>query len=354
LDELLSTPPGVREPAVAAARAKLRIGSVSLEGRAILAPMAGITDVGMRRAAWRFGASLTVGEMVAASAFARGDATAMARAEGEGTGIAVVQIAGCDAASLAEAARRAAGQGAAIVDINMGCPAKKVTGGYAGSALMRDLDHAERLVEATVAAVPIPVTLKMRLGWDRTTLNAPELARRAERAGIRLVTVHGRTRSDFYNGVANWPAVRAVKEAVAIPVVVNGDCRSARDATAMLEQSGADAVMIGRAALGQPWLVGQIAAFLETRNLPPPPPRSERFDAALTHFFAILSAFGTEKGLRHARKHLGAYAERNCADPLRSAELRQRLVTTVDAEAVPDLLAAVFAEENDTSLERAA
>ncbi len=325
------------------------VGSLHLPGRAILAPMAGVTDVGMRRAACRFGAALTVSEMVAAPSLTGGDPAARTRADGRGLAVHAVQIAGREPRALADAARLAEEAGAALIDINMGCPAKKVTGGYSGAALMRDLDHAASLIAAVVAVVSVPVTVKMRLGWDRGSINAADLARRAEALGVALVTVHGRTREQFYTGTADWGAVRAVVDAVSIPVVVNGDCASAADAIAMLARSGARAVMIGRAAVGRPWLVGQIAEVLRSGLLPPPPRAEERWEAACAHFEALLSAFGIDKGLRHARKHLGAYAEYAGAE----AALRDRLVTTVEASEVPSLLRAAFAT-NHATLDEAA
>ncbi|ACK49499.1 TIM-barrel protein, nifR3 family [Methylocella silvestris BL2] len=318
----------------------MRIGSVALPGCAFLAPMSGVTDIAMRRVAQRFGASLVFTEMVAAEAYAKGDAENRLKAEGRGVDPHVVQIAGCDAQSMARAARIAADSGAAILDINMGCPAKKVINGYSGSHLMRDLPLALDLIRATVRAVDIPVTLKMRLGWDEASINAAELGRLAEAEGIAMLTVHGRTRSQFYNGKADWRAIRAVKEAVSIPVVANGDCASLADAARMMDVSGADAVMIGRAAIGQPWLVGMIAERLATGVVGAEPSPAEKSEAAQEHYDGVLRLFGREQGMRHARKHLAAYAERS-GSPAAGA-LRARLVTADDPETVRSILSELF------------
>jgi nifR3 family TIM-barrel protein len=320
------------------------IGSLALSGRAVLAPLSGVTDVVFRRIAKRFGAALVVSEMVASDEFVLGSEETRLRAEGEGITPHVIQLAGCDPRWMGEAARLAEASGAAVIDINMGCPAKRVTGGYAGSALMRDLDNATRIIEATVAAVSCPVTVKMRLGWDRDTVNAPELARRAASIGAAAATVHGRTRQQFYKGAADWAAIRQVAESVAIPVVANGDIGSTEQARCCLAASRATAVMVGREAVGRPWLVGQIAADLDGRAAVEPSSH-DKAAVAIEHYQGILGLYGRGIGLRHARKHLAAYADdaRRCGFGL-GADERTRLVTSEDPAEVARLLVSMFAE----------
>jgi nifR3 family TIM-barrel protein len=311
---------------------------VGLDGAAMLAPMSGVSDLGMRRAASRFGAALVFSEMVASETLLAGDAESSLRAEGEGLARHGVQLVGREPGPMGEAARRMEGLGAAVIDINMGCPARRVAGALAGAALMCDLDRASRIIEAVVTAVSAPVSVKMRLGWDDSLRNAPQLARRAEEAGAAMITVHARTRRQFYDGRADWRAVGEVVAAVGVSVVVNGDCRSVEDARAMLAASGARAVMIGRAAIGAPWIVGAIARSLKTGARLEEPPLAERGEAALSHFDSLLVGLGRRAGLRHARKHLAAYAEKAGAAPA----IRRALVTSEDADVAMGLLARVF------------
>jgi tRNA-dihydrouridine synthase B len=287
----------------------LSIGGQAIANRAFLAPMAGITDRPMRRLAARYGAGLVVSEMIASGALTTGHRD-MVRKMAASPGLPhMVQLAGCEAGWMAEAARIAEDAGADIIDINFGCPAKRVTNGYAGSALMRVPDLAQSLVEAVVGATSRPVTVKMRLGWDDDSLNAPEIARRAVEAGARMITVHGRTRQQFYKGSARWEPVRAVVEAVPVPVVVNGDITDLAKAREALELSGAAAVMIGRGAQGQPWVVGQIASGLAGEAAPATPVGAELIPIVVEHYEGVLSEYGVDVGVRAARKHLDWYLE---------------------------------------------
>ncbi len=328
--------------------AVLAIGDVSLAGRVLIAPMTGVSDLPFRRAASRLGAPYVATEMVACDAFARGRPDVVRRAAvGEGLPLMVVQLVGREPHWMAQAARLAADAGADIIDINMGCPAKEVTGALSGSALMRDLDLAQRLIAAAVNATSRPVTLKMRLGWDDASRNAPDLASRAERIGVKAITVHGRTRCQFYKGDVDWRAVADVKAAVGVPVIVNGDIVDIETARSALAQSGADALMIGRGACGRPWIASALDRALATGRVDLEPDLSERLAIVLGHLRDTLNFYGDSLGLRIFRKHLGRYVE---AAPLpisgeqRSAG-KSRICRMTSAREVEAALAALWSGE---------
>lgn len=320
----------------------IQIGAINVKDPVFLAPMSGISDLPFRRIVKKYGAGLVFSEMIASrSMLEEKNKSLRSTATYEEESPIALQLAGCEPEIMAEAAQLGVSRGAAIIDINFGCPVKKIVKKLAGSALMKDEELAIEIMRATVKAVDVPVTVKMRLGWDENSLNAPKLAKMAEDVGVKMITVHGRTRNQMYKGEADWRAVKAVKEAVTLPVIINGDILSPQDAREALEQSGADGVMIGRGCRGKPWLLKQTIDFLAHGTIPDAPPLTAQLAIIQEHYDAMLDYYGLQQGMAIARKHLSWY----CTDLPSAAEFRNRINKEKDPDEVRMLLNALFIDK---------